>query len=481
MRITPEDIRKFDNSELSELFNTKLTENGDDARISCGNSLFDIFFQTEYLSNHLNKVVIGQSQAEKVLAMFVRDPRKGYGKRDLGRVLMGMAGVQAEDVAKCGRFDDLWETPDGHQVREEWLNFLFEEAKNGNNLAKKWMPHYVGKNKGGKVAKSTLAAARMRRLLGLDKQQWNRLVKTDTVESKLSQHMNDSIEFDKLPSLALLKYWARFAGTGKNNKTDMAERFNEYLESVKKGDKKMNMSTVTVYDIYRNMDRIDPDLAFAQIPSVKGSWIPVVDTSGSMHNANDSFGKAMAIGHYLAKNSTYCPNQAVSFSSRPKLLSLSGEPTTDNARRYCTSFEPAVRRLFSGDYDSAYRRELQAMYTGDYTNTDFGAVMKLFSGLKTEFPEYIIVLSDMEFDRGSSPETKKLMAEWAEKGVKTKLIWWNLNERSATSPESVRTDASGNLFISGYNPTLLGFLECGFSMYELVSKVLTEYSEKIGI
>lgn len=477
MKISAKDIESFNNSELSELFNSKLTENGDMSRTSCGNRLFDIFFQTEYLSAHLDKAKIGQSDIEKILAMFVRDPRHGYGKRDLGRVLMNMANVSPENVAKCGRFDDLWETVGCQDVNEDWLKYLLDEVKKGNNLAKKWMPRYVGKKKNGKVAKSTLSAAKMRRILGLNKQQYNKLVKTDTVESKLSLHQNDRIEFDKLPSLALLKYWSRFAGTSKKHpKTDMAERFNAYLESVRKGEKKMNMSTATVYDIYRNMDRIDPDLAFAHIPSVKGSWIPVVDTSGSMFDKCDSFGKALSIGHYLAKNSTYCPNQVVSFSSRPKLIELGEDFCV--SRRLAMSTIPSIASKMD---DSRYRRELASMLTGDCSNTDFGAVMDLFGGLKEEFPDYIVVLSDMEFDAGSSAASKRLLAEWVENGVKTRLVWWNLNGRNATSPESVRADRSGNIFISGYNPKLLGFLECGFSMGEFLAKILTEYSEKLGI
>ena len=72
------------------------------------------------------------------------------------------------------------------------------------------------------------------------------------------------------------------------------------------------------------------------------------------------------------------------------------------------------------------------------------------------------------------------LAKWADEGVKTKLVWWNLNSRSKTSPQSVRTDGNGNLFLSGYNPSLLGFLEAGFSMSEFLAAVLTSYSELIG-
>lgn len=56
-----------------------------------------------------------------------------------------------------------------------------------------------------------------------------------------------------------------------------------------------------VYDIYKNMDKIDPDLFFDKIEKIKINCIPVVDTSGSMLDDNDSFGKALSVGHYLAK------------------------------------------------------------------------------------------------------------------------------------------------------------------------------------
>lgn len=458
MMITRQDIEAFNNRELDELFNVKLTENGDNAHISTGNRLFDLFFMTEYYEKHLKKAAIGYSDVEKILAMFIRDPRFGLGKRELGRVLMAKSGVSAANVVKCGRFDDLWKV---NADIPEWIDFLLKEVKAGNALAKKWMPHYAGKNKKtGKVAKTTLFAAKMRRILGLNNQQYNKLVKVDTVESKLSAHRNEEIDFEKLPSLALLKYWARFATKQKGGKHDFSKRFSEYLDKVKAGKKKMHLSTATVYDIYRNMDKIDPDIAFDQIKKVSGSWVPVVDTSGSMLDDNDSMGKALAIGHYLGKTSTYCPDQVVSFSSCPRLIDLGECPV--------------------GDGSSQYRNEINAMHTGDYTNTDFGAVMRLFDGLKTDFPDFIVVLSDMEFDIGSSNESKKLLAKWADEGVRTKLVWWNLNSRSKTSPQSVRTDGNGNLFLSGYNPSLLGFLEAGFSMSEFLSAVLTSYSELIG-
>ena len=470
--ITPKDIEAFNNSELDDLFNRKLTENGDITHISSGNSLFDLFFQTAYFEKHLGKARIGKSCIEKLLSMFIRDPRHGLGRRDLGRELMRQADVKACDAVKAGRFDDLWETKDGNSFVKGWVDYLLESVKKGNNLAKKWMPHYVGKSKDGKVAKSTLEASKLRNILGINKQQYNKLVKTDTVESKLSQHRNDSIEFDKLPSLALLKYWARFAGTSKKHpKTDMAERFNAYLESVRKGEKKMNFSTATVYDIYHNADKIDCDLAFGQIKKVSGSWLPIVDTSSSMLD-DDAYSKALSIGHYLAKCSTYAPNKVVTFSSYPQLIELGvTEPNI--------IYRSGMSRLPKDD-GSAYCREVRSMHTGDCSNTDFGAVMKLIGQLRDDVPEYIIVLSDMEFDCGSNQENVQAMENWRQQGINTKLIWWNLNSRHLTSPQSVRSDSFGNLFLSGYNPTLLGLLDTSFSMSTFLAHVLNDYAEKIN-
>lgn len=104
--------------------------------------------------------------------------------------------------------------------------------------------------------------------------------------------------------------------------------------------------------------------------------------------------------------------------------------------------------------------------------------MRILEGLKTEYPEYLVVLSDMEFDCGSYNQTNlATMKHWRERGIKTKLVWWNLNSRNTTSPQAIRSDANGSIFISGYDPTMLKFLDCGFDGEKFVSKLLTEYAK----
>ncbi len=442
-------------STLDELFAKKecekLTENGDAAynKVSVSDNLLNLLFMTEYYSKNLSKVKIGSTERDKLFARFIRDPRFGIGKRDLGRVLMHKSKCTFDEIVRSGRYDDLFIGTKG--VSAKLAGFLKKEIENGNELAKKWMPRYSSKN--------LLLARQFAAIWGMNKQQYGKFVKCNTTEQKLSRKKTEDIKFEQVPSLAMIKYYNRF-----KEGEDTKYRFMEYLAKVHKGEAKLNISTTNVYDIYRNRERIDADLFFDKIEKVSGSWLPIVDTSGSMYctGANDAAGKALAIGHYLAKCSSYAPNKVVSFSSNPKLITLGrGERVTGRTQ---------------------YMREIESMYTGDCSNTDFGAVMDLLSGL-TDVPKYLVVLSDMEFDYGSSMSKEATMKLFKERGYDTKIVWWNLNARDTTSPElsdnPLQSDEYGNIFLSGYNPMLLKFLQTGFDGGAFLNKLLEEYKKNI--
>jgi len=452
--MSTEMLDKFKNSELEKLFNVTLTENGDVSYKSSGNKLIDILFKGEYYTKHLAEVRIGTSNIEKLFSMFIRDPRYGLGYKDLGRKLMALSGVTPQNVVKAGSFKDFRECEDFFKgMFDIWQGFLRSEIEAGNELAKKWAPRYSSTN--------LMLARKLAKAWGMNKQQYGHFVKCNTTENKLSRHTTDEINFSQVPSLAMLKYYKRFA-----KGEDTAERFAKYIESVKKGDAKINVKVTNVYDLYRASfkDDVDVDVFFDKMEKVSGSWIPIVDTSGSMWDRNDSIGKALAIGHYLGKCSSYCPGKVLSFSSRPQLITLG-----DRSRARAYSRLPKTT--------TQYGREIASMYTGDCSNTDFGAVMRILSGLQTEFPEYLVVLSDMQFDYGSCQDKDALMREWRSKGINTKILWWNFNSRGSVSfPE---TDKYGNMFISGYNPMLLKFLECGFNAEQFLMKLLGEYAKAI--
>ncbi len=419
-------------NQLEKLFATKRTENGDISYNTTGNNLLDILFMTSYFEKHLDKVHIGETGKEQLFSMFIRDGRFGIGRRDLGRKLMYLAKVGPMDVVKCGRFDDLL-----YIASDEAIEYMVKECKNGNELAKKWMPRLNGKNK--QYAKAICQMFKM------SEKQYRKLIKCNTTENKLSRKKTEEINFEQVPSLAMIKYYNRFL-----RGEDTSYRFKEYLESVKKGERKLNVSTTNVYDIYKNRDKIDADLFFDKLEKIKISCVPILDTSGSMYDSVDSIGKACSIAHYLAKCSTYANNQVISFSSKPRLMTIKGKN---------------------------YSQEIQSMYTGDCSNTDFGKVMELLKGLE-EFPDYLVVLSDMEFDYGSHQTKVELQKLWQQNNCHTKIVWWNFNSRNKTAPE---TDEMGNIYLSGYSPMLLKYLESGFDGQKFLDKLLDEYRKKLSI
>lgn len=445
------------NMNVEQVFgNVKMTENGDLAFNSTNNALIDILFMTEYYQKHLNEMpTLDVNDYNKLFAMFMRDPRFGMGKRDIGRMLLANENATIEDILKCGRVDDLFHIP-----TIEWyslLDYLKSEIENGNELVKKWMPRYSSKN--------LMLARAIAKHWGMNKQQYGKFIKCNTtVESKLSHHNADEINFEHVPSLAAIKYAKRFA-----NGEDTKERYAQYLDDVRSGKKELKISTTTVYDIYKNRTKIDADLFFDKLEKIALSCVPVVDTSGSMWDENDSAGKALAIGHYLAKCSTYMPNKVVSFSSNPQLITLGSTPHRFDYYGFCGNIDD------DNNSESLYRKEIGSMYTGDCSNTDLAKVMDLFK-MVDDVPEYIVILSDMEFDMGSKYKKDELMKLWKEKGYRTKIVWWNFNSRATTCPEM---DSEGNIFMSGYNPMLLKFLSTSFDSQKFLDKLLTEYKKNI--
>ena len=353
---------------LEEIFNdTKLTENGDISfsRVSKDNELLNILFATEFYQKHLDQVPLLEStEINQLFSMFIRDPRFGLGRRDLGRKLMSMTYCSIPDIVKAGRIDDLlfmeYKSKDDLAAM---LNWCKEQIIAGNELVKKWMPRYSSKN--------LTLARQIAKHWGMNKQQYGHFIKCNTTENKLSRRNYDEIEFEHVPSLAMIKYASAFA-----KKPELATRYSKYLEDVKSGKKELKVSTTTVYDIFRNRQKIDADLFFSKIEMIKGSWIPIVDTSGSMWDSNDSIGKALAIGHYLAKCSSYCPNKVLSFSSRPQLITLGEEPKIERWSYFGKVFEESNK--------SQYSKEIASMYTGDCSNTNFKAVMDRLAMLDGE-------------------------------------------------------------------------------------------------
>ena len=459
-------------SELNRIFGTAdnitLTENGDMAFKNLSNHLLDILFKSEYLRHHLNEVEIGSSDKEKLFAMFIRDARYGLGQREVGRELLKQAKSDFSDVLTAGRGDDLWAM---YGTDEEKFNavcdYVHSEIVNKGELCellKKWCPRFPTKNKTkgddgtysktGKLTeaqeKKAVLARRIANRWKLNKQQYSKFIKTETVEHQLSDHREDDIVFSHVPSLASIKYAPTFS---RNPMTK--DRYTQYLNDVRNGDAKVNMAVTTVYDIYRNRtkDGFDADLWYDKLPKISGSFLPIIDVSGSMFNRYDAIGKALSVGYYLSDCSTYCNRQFVTFSQRPQLVELAPK-------------------------SSGFIRTLEQIKEADWGgNTDLGAVFDLLHNMQS-YPDYIVVLTDMQFDQGSYRSKISLQELWRKnKSINTKIIWWNFATSNACAPE---TDEMGNIYMSGYSPILLQYLESGFNGEQFLDKLLAVYAEKVG-
>lgn len=448
-------------NKLQKLLQEKITENGDKAYKSTGDNLTDLFFMTPYFEKNLNEVTIGTSQKEKLFSMFVRDPRFGLGRRDLGRKLMELSQVSASNIVKAGRYDDLWHIP-----TDENLKYLKDNLS--EDLAKKWMPRLTGKDK--------LVAKTLCKMWGISEKEYRALIKVDSTteyklsyaeqnesqnelervfeEKKYSHPLVDSIDFEKVPSLAMAKYLHAFS-----SREDIKERFIKYIEDVKENKAKVNVSTANVTDAYkiatkgsnRNVDDvIGKKIIDNETLGVELDAIVILDTSGSMGyiGENSILDKAMSLAHALSTHSTYAKNQLISFSSYPQLMMIKGD---------------------------TLKEQYHSMYTGDCSNTDFGKVMQLLQKLN-KYPEYLIVLSDMEFDYGSNQSKEETMKIFKVHGANTKLIWWNLNDRNKTVPEF---DEYGNIYLSGYNLQILRLLENKFDMSTYIDTILEKYKQDI--
>lgn len=456
-------------NELEKIFAEKKTENGDKSYKTTGNNLTDLFFMTSYFEKNLNEVTIGTSEKEKIFSMFIRDPRFGLGRRDLGRKLMKLSGVKAHNIVLAGRYDDLFHIPTNENIA-----YLKAMLNDGDELAKKWMPRLTGKDK--KIAKALC------KMWDISEKEYRKLIKTDsTTEYKLSYAvqkdgtpLNDlfekchyehplvkEIEFEKVPSLAMAKYLHAFS-----TREDTKERFSEYINKVKENKAKINVSTANVHDAMKVATRglsteasevVSSKIVDNETLGIEMDAIVVLDTSGSMYSGwgrpdysrTDDIGvKATSVAYALSIKSTYAPNQLISFSSKPKLMTIKG---------------------------NTMKEKYESMYTGDCSNTDFGKVMELLRGL-SKYPEYIIVLSDMEFDCGSNQSKEETMEIFKEHGANTKIIWWNFNDRNKTTPEF---DEYGNIFLSGYNLQILKLLENKFDMSTYIDKILEKYQKDI--
>lgn len=453
---------------LKDAFNKTRTDNGDIAYNSTKNDYLDVIFSIEKLKKNPKETPVflnKEKEFDKWFARMVRDPRKingGMGQRELGRNLMAQVETEPVDMLISGRADDIFEA--GWKLYEynklskggKYWDFLEKMLKRADEIKKgndpemkmvlfnvtKWLPRINGKTS----EENKLKARAFRDVLGLTANQYQKAISNhNTVESILSRGEKVT-NYENVPSLARLRHKTEF---------EKDPLYAVYMDKVAKGEAKIATGTMDVYNVAENyyngnITAMEADVFFNSFPKADlGKMIAIVDNSGSMYDSNKSFLKARAVGHYIAKNTSYLTNHFIKFSDDAKLLKLGNNYETDME----------VLNSFS-----------------DVGSTDFGNVMKILSSVTKDLPDYIVVLSDMQFNVGSANSKDEAMKILRKRNPNIKIVWWNFDVDRATAPE---TDEYGNIFMGGYNANLLQFLELGFDGMKFIEKLVENYKNKI--
>jgi hypothetical protein len=438
---------------------TTVTENGMATLESSLDSVVDLFFKIgasrgkfDALKNTLSAAFATDPEMTVRVLLWSRDVRGGAGERKLFRdaILFGFQiGALTKEqgdrivskVPELGRFDDLYAfigTPSENAAIELFAGAL----RSGNGLAAKWSD------------RKGMNAVKMRKAMGLTPKQYRKLVvnNTNVVEQLMCAKSWNSIEFDKLPSVAASRYQKAF---WKNAN----ESYSKYVESLKKGEAKINAGAVYPYDIVKSLNYGDKDVANQQWNSLPDYMegtenrgiLPVVDVSASMTVPAGGYGSgssvtcldvAVSLGLYLSeRNRGIFKDQFITFSNNPQMHKLSG-----NLYQRYTQLRRADWQM-STDLEKVFKVVLDAAINGKVAESDM--------------PETILILSDMQFNSAvssrygrSNPTSFEMISDiYKNAGYKMpNVVYWNINSKSGVP---VEFDQSGTALVSGFSPSIM--------------------------
>lgn len=468
---------------LNEDFNTSITENGAVGYRTTGKSLLDINFAVASMRRMSEQQIVDKFvkafYEDKILAIkwlfYARDAREGVGERRLFRVCMKYLAEKHMDIAKAvielvpeyGRYDDLWCLIDT-DLKDDVINLiknqLDEDVKNmkdGKNcsLLAKWLPSENSSSKESKRLASIICNG-----LGVSPRIYRKMLSElrsylKVVETYMSKKEWSEIDYSVVPSRANLIYNSAFL---RNDE----ERRRKYLESLQKGETKINAGVLFPHDIvHKYMDTRDWSILASQddvaleemwkaLPDyVNGSvnTICVADGSGSMTCRVDTASSVTALDianalaiYFAERSSGEFKDTYITFSQRPQIVDLS------KGKSLREKIEIALRHneVANTNIEAVFDLILQTAINKNMTQDDL--------------PQNILILSDMEMDgcatsNSGRPNQKlfKVFADrYAEYGYKLpRLVFWNINSRTNTIP--VKENDLGVALVSGFSPAIV--------------------------
>ena len=401
---------------------TSTTENGALGHSTTGKALVDLNFSIASLRSKSDSDVESAFRAvyaeSPTLALkylfFARDARGGLGERRFFRVVTKwLADNHTEDIRKYlpllpeyGRWDDLVELAANKNLYDDVVKIVskqlktdWEDMKQGASISllAKWMP-----------SANTSSAETCRKARGLmaglhmSERQYRKMLSKlraylKVVETKMSANQWGEIDYEAVPSKANLNYKDAFM------KHD-EERRKKYLESLSKGEAKINASVVYPHDIvhkyhdacgeikYQHLDATLEGM-WKNLPPTKADFKPMIvvaDGSGSMSmsigNSNvEALDVANSLAIYFAERLPGpFANKYITFSNRPQYVELGANTTLLDKIKIADKLASAGSKKVS--------------------NTNIKAVFEMLlktaikNNLKQEDIPGILIISDMEFD-----------------------------------------------------------------------------------
>ena len=486
--------------ELNAQDDYSLTENGAVGYKSSKSALVDINYKVASLRNSDEDEIVAlfdeafKENKEYALKwlFFARDIREGLGERRLFRIcykrLFELDNIlfkqNLHNIAEYGRWDDLVSLIGisfciDKRIASMILEQLTQDIIDCDNdkpisLLAKWLPSENASSK------QTKALARyVIKLLRMSPRQYRLMLSKlrahlNVVETQMCNNKWDEIDYEKVPSLANLKYKDAFM------KHDMERRL-DYLSSVAKGESKFNMKVATPVDVvakYRagrwNIGDFDPalELAWKNLKDVLvEDTLVVADGSSSMLMAINGNTRALDVANALAiytseHNSGVYKNKYITFSSKPQFVDFS-------------------------DVNSLHEKLQIAKKHNEVSNTNIEAVFDLIlqTAIKNSIPQNemiknILIISDMEFDAAqkmwrnddpvlTQPLFDLIKRRYSDAGyVLPKLIFWNVNSRTQTIP--LVENELGVALVSGFSQNVLKMIMTNnLNPYDILIETIT--------
>lgn len=460
-----------------------VTENGAPSLASTGSARVDLFAKwSRDTSNDYLTTLLDASWKESPLDTLklifqMRDCRGGKGERhQFHEAMKWLLKKDEATLLECldhipfyGRWKDLYvffgTKVEDCMIEEFMVHLMLDldslERGKSVSLCAKYAP-----SEGSAIDKKHCAVKKLCETLCISKKAYRQHYLTplrkhlNIVERQLTDNVKDwaNIDFEHVPSVAMKKYQAAF-------KRHQPERYTEYLQKVKAGESKMNVSQLHPHEIVEQYFKVKDwkfpmdetnEVAEAQwteyVKNIRskthvGPAIAMVDVSGSMHGQPVQV--AVALGLLLAElNEGIFHNKILTFSAQPQLMEIQG-----------TSLREKIQSINNSSWGmntnilAAFDAILEAAIAGKTTSN--------------EVPSTIFILSDMQFDAATTerdwpwgqqrtPITtwETVKEKYATAGYTLpKVVYWNL--RGNTTDFPVKTGEANVCCVSGFSPSIL--------------------------